>query len=119
MAGRVASVVNAGIAGRDLAVLRLSLLEQRAFRREQLRRIRQAPPPGSPARLRSALVEVQDCLATGARIVLADVEAALARMETGHYGRCCHCREAVSLARLRICPQTLYCAECHRLREQG
>lgn len=117
MAGRVAPVANAGIASRDLAVLRSSLLEQRAFRREQLRRIRQSP--GSPARLRSAMVEVQDCLAMGARIVLADVEAALARMETGHYGRCCQCREAVGLARLRICPQTLYCAECHRLREQG
>lgn len=115
MAGRAAPAVDTGLTRHDLAALRSGLLEQRAFRREQLRRIREAPPGESP----SPLEEVQDCLAAGARIVLADVDAALDRMSTGHYGRCCHCHGAIGLARLRICPQTLYCAECHRVREQG
>ena len=56
-------------------------------------------------------------LVGAARLVLADVEAALDRMNTGHYGDCRSCRGPIELARLRICPQTLYCAECHRLRE--
>ena len=119
MAGRVAPAAGTGLSRHDLAALRSVLLEQRAFRREQLRRVRQTPPREGSGRRLSALEEVQDCLAMGARIVLADVEAALARIDTGHYGRCCHCRQAIGLARLRICPQTSYCAECHRVREQG
>jgi len=120
MAGRVAPAANAGLTRPELAALRSALLEQRTFRREQLRRIREVPTHRERVRRHtSALEEVQDCLAVAARVVLADVEAALDRMETGHYGRCCHCRDPIGLARLRICPQTLYCAECHRVREQG
>jgi RNA polymerase-binding transcription factor DksA len=119
MVGLVAPATDTGLSRRDLAALRSGLLEQRAFRREQLWRIRQAPTRVSSRRHPSALEEVQECLALGARIVLADVEAALAGMDAGHYGRCCDCREAIGLARLRICPQTLFCAECHRVREQG
>ncbi|MBB5976808.1 TraR/DksA family transcriptional regulator [Kribbella solani] len=52
-----------------------------------------------------------------ARDVLADVEAALDRMETGHYGQCRECRGGIALSRLRICPETLYCGDCHRARE--
>ncbi|WP_350274424.1 TraR/DksA C4-type zinc finger protein [Kribbella sp. HUAS MG21] len=76
---------NAGIHPAELAALRAKLLDQRAFRREQLAALRR--------------------------------EAALDRMSTGHYGQCRSCRGPIDLARLRICPQALYCAECHRLQE--
>jgi RNA polymerase-binding transcription factor DksA len=121
---------NAGLQPEELAALRALLLEQRAFRREQLAGIRQRTqePPGqaqgeapgeAPGQSAGARAEVQGHLAVAARVVLADVEAALDRMATGHYGRCRSCRGPIDLARLRIYPQTLHCAECHRLQETG
>lgn len=126
----VTSRTNAGLLPEELAALRATLLEQRAFRREQLATIRQRAgepaekPTGQSAgqsagQAGAARAEVQGHLAVAARIVLADVEAALDRMATGHYGRCRSCRGTIELARLRICPQTLHCAECHRLQEAG
>lgn len=105
-----------GLPPEELARLRAGLLEQRAFRREQLAGIRLGPDQvgGGP---RTARAEVQDHLTVAARIVLADVEAALHRMDTGHYGQCRACRGAIEVSRLRICPQALHCAECHRVRE--
>ncbi|HEY3556887.1 MAG TPA: hypothetical protein VGL05_05480 [Kribbella sp.] len=95
-------------------MLRAALLEQRAFRTEQLAGIRRREGQRGAAQ-----DEVQDHLAAAARGVLADVEAALDRIHTGHYGHCRGCRGPIELPRLRICPQTLYCGECHRLQEAG
>ncbi|NIK57776.1 TraR/DksA family transcriptional regulator [Kribbella shirazensis] len=118
------SRTNAGLRPEELAVLRALLLEQRAFRREQLAGIRRHANESSgeqaeelPVVEAGARAEVQGHLAVAARLVLADVEAALDRMETGHYGRCRACRATIDLPRLRICPQALHCAECHRLQE--
>src|SRR3954471_7118814 len=120
MTSQAPTTFNAGLARQELATLRMKLLEQRAFRREQLSAIRRsAGPKHSGSGDGSALAEVQDHLAVAARIVLADVEAALDRIATGHYGRCHRCRGAVEVQRLRICPQCVYCGECHRLRESG
>ena len=101
---------NGGLPHEELAVLRAKLLEQRVFRREQL---------AGFGKSGAVLDEVHGQLVGAARLVLADVEAALDRMETGHYGQCRGCRGPIELPRLRICPQTLYCGECHRLRETG
>jgi DnaK suppressor protein len=116
---RTATAFNAGLPRQELATLRATLLEQRAFRREQLRTIRSSVPNEPIGADGSARAEVRDHLAVAARIVLADVEAALDRLDTGHYGRCVLCRRPVEVRRLRICPQTVYCAECHRVRESG
>ena len=111
---------NGGLPGQELAVLRAGLLEQRAFRREQLAGIRGLAAPDRAVGGRStARAEVEDHLAVAARTVLADVEAALDRMDTGHYGQCRECRGAIEVPRLRICPQALHCGECHRVRESG
>jgi RNA polymerase-binding transcription factor DksA len=109
----VNSQTNAGLRPEELAALRALLLEQRAFRQEQLAGIRHRGQRGAER------AEVQGHLAVAARIVLADVEAALDRMATGHYGQCRSCRGTIELARLRIFPQTLHCAACHRLQETG
>ncbi|GAA3135774.1 RNA polymerase-binding transcription factor DksA [Kribbella aluminosa] len=98
---------NGGLPHDELAVLRAKLLDQRAFRSEQL-----AGYGGS-----AVLDEVHGQLVGAARHVLADVEAALDRMNTGHYGHCRACRTAIDLPRLRICPESLYCVTCHRERE--
>lgn len=105
----------------DLAVLRANLREQLLFRREQLRHIAataprsQGPcPPGSAAR-----AEVHRKLAASARMVLADVRAALRRIEEGSYGSCPLCRGPVGRERLLVVPQARYCARCQQVREAG
>jgi RNA polymerase-binding transcription factor DksA len=105
----------------DLAVLRDNLLEQRAFREEQLRQITTVPTRADDRRRRrsAAQTEVRGQLAASARMVLADVEAALDRMAEGRYG-CCHlCRRPIARERLTIVPQARYCARCQQVREAG
>ncbi|WP_395575130.1 TraR/DksA family transcriptional regulator [Streptomyces sp. BK79] len=105
----------------DLAALQESLREQRLFREEQLRRLATAPAPaGEPIRrLSAARTEVRVRLAASARMVLADVEAALDRMAEGRYGRCHLCRRPIDRERLAIVPQARYCARCQQVREAG
>ncbi|MER8224325.1 TraR/DksA C4-type zinc finger protein [Streptomyces sp. NPDC094143] len=105
------------LSAEDLAALRENLREQRLFRREQLRRL--AGPVASRAEDRcgqraSAQLEVSVKLAASARMVLADVEAALARMDAGVYGSCGRCRRPLDRERLMIVPQARYCARCQR-----
>ncbi|MFI8947197.1 TraR/DksA family transcriptional regulator [Streptomyces sp. NPDC053750] len=104
----------------DLAVLRDSLDEQRLFREEQLRQIATPSRTDEPSRRRSAAqTEVRVTLAASARMVLADVEAALARMAEGRYGTCHLCRRHIDRERLMIVPQARYCARCQQVREAG
>ncbi|SDK62362.1 TraR/DksA family transcriptional regulator [Streptomyces indicus] len=107
---------SAPLAADDLARLRADLQEQRLFRREQLRQL--AGPSGTRAEERrqraAAQIEVQVKLATSARMVLADVEAALARMDAGTYGVCHRCRCPIGRDRLTIVPQARYCGGCRR-----
>lgn len=105
----------------DLAVLRDDLREQRRFREDQLRQIAAVPArTDEPDRRRSAAqTEVRVKLAASARMVLADVEAALDRIAEGRYGRCHLCRHAIDRDRLMIVPQARYCARCQQVREAG
>lgn len=72
-----------------------------------------------PAEQDGALAEIGVKLAASARMVLADVEAALERMDRGCYGACHLCTRLIPLALLTIVPQARYCARCHRVRETG
>lgn len=112
------SVGNAGVAPELLAALRDSLLEQRQFRIEQLGRYG-APDRADRIRERRAAsqTEVRVRLMASARMVLADVEAALARMDQGTYGMCGRCARAISADRLEIVPQARYCLRCQQVRE--
>ncbi|WP_432251151.1 TraR/DksA family transcriptional regulator [Streptomyces sp. HNM1019] len=104
----------------DLAALRENLHEQRLFRQEQLRQIAAAPRAEDLLRRRSAAqTEVHVKVAASARMVLADVEAALRRIAEGRYGRCHLCRRPVERERLMIVPQARYCARCQQVREAG
>ncbi|MCQ8834957.1 TraR/DksA family transcriptional regulator [Streptomyces malaysiensis] len=104
----------------DLAALRENLHEQRLFRQEQLRRIASAPRAEDLLRRRSAAqAEVHIKLAASARMVLADVEAALQRIAEGSYGACHLCRRPVERERLMIVPQARYCGRCQQVREAG
>ncbi|MFD3437204.1 TraR/DksA family transcriptional regulator [Streptomyces sp. NPDC058685] len=117
--GRVADA-NAGLGTAELAALRENLDEQRAFRLDQLVRLWH----GVPARARRAReqaavaqLEVHTKLCASARMVLADIEAAIERMEQGTYGICEHCRRPTEPARLHVVPQARYCGRCHQARE--
>ncbi|MEV0691742.1 TraR/DksA C4-type zinc finger protein [Streptomyces sp. NPDC050388] len=104
----------------DLAALRANLREQLLFRQEQLRQFAAdaGSGPGEPLGEEAAgRLEVHVRLAASARMVLADVEAALVRMDTGGYGRCHLCRGPVERDRLLIVPQARYCARCQQVRE--
>lgn len=53
------------------------------------------------------------------RAELAQVEAALRRIETGGYGICIDCSEAIPRARLEAQPAALRCARCQEQAESG
>lgn len=47
-----------------------------------------------------------------------DIEAALQRLATGHYGRCSDCGEAVGYARLEVFPTAKRCLNCQSEHER-
>lgn len=113
---------NTTLSTEDLAALRANLHEQRLFRLEQLQQLSAAAahrPPALPERRAAAQTEVRVKLAASARMVLADVEAALVRMEQGRYGNCHLCRRPIARERLVIVPQARYCGRCQQVREAG
>lgn len=50
---------------------------------------------------------------------LADVEAALERIESGTYGRCVECDEEIPVERLEILPATPVCVRCQAQYERS
>jgi DnaK suppressor protein len=43
---------------------------------------------------------------------LAEIDAALGRIQDGHYGRCIACGGPIGLQRLRAIPEARYCMAC-------
>lgn len=91
----------------QLTMFRAMLDEQRRFRIDQLTAAG-IPAPTDAAR------EVAKAILQAARIALRDIDAALARMAEGTYGKCTHCGVALRLERLEILPQAALCMECQR-----
>jgi len=92
--------------GRHLLALRSALLQQRRFRIEQLADLGKASPDDA------AQEEVHATLRRGARIALAGIEAALARMDRGGYGTCVECAAPIPVERLEILPAVARCMTC-------
>lgn len=55
---------------------------------------------------------VTTALRRAARVALDDVNAALARMDAGDYGRCTRCAEPIPHDRLDVLPMTALCMPC-------
>ena len=53
-----------------------------------------------------------EALATKLRETLAEVEAALAKLEAGTYGTCENCGKSIQPARLEAFPSARYCIDC-------
>lgn len=103
----------------DLAALSENLREQLLFRREQLQQLSASALTREDSlldRQSASRAEVRVKLAASARMVLADVEAALRRLDRGDYGACHLCRRPIDRERLLIVPQARYCARCQQVR---
>ncbi|MEU5100549.1 TraR/DksA C4-type zinc finger protein [Streptomyces sp. NPDC020996] len=117
---RTAHPSTAHLSAEDLAALRETLHEQLLFRQEQLQQLAGEVTSRTEVRLQqqdAAQIEVHVKLAASARMVLADVEAALARMDEGTYGSCHLCRGPLDRERLMIVPQARYCGRCQQVRK--
>ncbi|MFC5262810.1 TraR/DksA family transcriptional regulator [Kribbella qitaiheensis] len=115
-----AAIGEVQIGPKTLAALRAQLHDERTFRLEQLEGISELWPLAVGRRgdqHTMARDQVLDALAAAARMVLADVEAALSRMEAGHYGSCHLCDWPIPVLRLTIMPHARYCEPCHQLTE--
>ncbi|WP_031487850.1 TraR/DksA family transcriptional regulator [Streptomyces bicolor] len=111
---------SAQLSAEELAALRENLHEQRLFRQEQLRQLAGPVTSRTEDRLQqqaASQIEVHIKLAASARMVLADVEAALKRMDDGSYGTCHLCRRPIDRERLMIVPHARYCARCQQVKE--
>jgi DnaK suppressor protein len=62
--------------------------------------------------------EVAEVLGVNVRAQLVEVEAALDRLETGSYGLCERCDQAIDPARLKALPWARLCLACQRHLEQ-
>jgi RNA polymerase-binding transcription factor len=51
-------------------------------------------------------------LSDGVRREIADIDAALARIQAGSYGRCLNCGGPLGLQRMRAIPEARYCLAC-------
>lgn len=91
---------------RQLAAFRAQLEQQKDFRLEQLAELRTIDPQNAS--------EVTEVLAAGARVALDDVRAALYRLDSGSYGCCTECGDALPLERLEVLPQVGHCLACSR-----
>jgi DnaK suppressor protein len=58
--------------------------------------------------------EVEALVAAGARRALADIEVALARMQTGRYGYCRMCGAEIPVVVLDAIPSTTVCLACQQ-----
>ena len=62
----------------------------------------------------AATAERREALAfiDSARERLGDIDAALAQMDAGHYGKCVDCGQEIATARLEARPLSIRCVEC-------
>jgi DnaK suppressor protein len=58
-------------------------------------------------------------LSDGERVLLQQIDQALARIEEGNFGLCTHCGSLIPEKRLEAVPWTPYCVDCMELAEKG
>jgi len=58
-------------------------------------------------------------LIAAARHQLEETEAALRRLDTGHYGRCENCAQPIPVPRLEALPAARYCVGCQQTHQHA
>jgi len=101
------------ISAAQLTMFAAQLAQQRRFRTDQIHQyeVRDLTHP-----LSGAGREVSDTILTGARLALAEIEAAQQRLADGGYGRCVDCSGPVPIERLEVLPYVARCLACDRAR---
>ena len=74
---------------------------------------------GDDATQRDAEREVDFARTDRDAVALAEIDQALRRLASGHYGLCTACGDEIALARLQLAPQAARCVACEALRERG
>jgi RNA polymerase-binding transcription factor DksA len=70
------------------------------------------PAAADPAARWADYEAASDINTEGVRRELADIDAALARIQAGSYGSCLNCGGPMGLQRLRAIPEARYCLAC-------
>lgn len=101
-----------------LTEIRAELEEQRQFRAEQIERLGtdadEAIRSGDDVRL-----EVTRSLTAAAQTALAEINAALRRLDAGEYGVCEDCGGSIPLERLEVLPTSRLCMPCQARSESA
>ena len=63
--------------------------------------------------------ELDETLEENSSNVLAEIDAALERIEAGTFGTCANCGKEIPVERLEALPYATLCIDCKRLEEQG
>jgi DnaK suppressor protein len=103
---------------------RARLLAERARLEDEIGEAIEAPDQmtyGSQAAAASQVFDQQRDLALRDRAIqhLAQVEAALARLDDGTFGRCARCRRKIAPARLEALPWAAHCIDCQTALDRG
>jgi RNA polymerase-binding protein DksA len=85
----------------------------RSFRLQQLHDLAEAADDAADP----SQHEVTARLQRAAQASLSNIESALQRIQTGDYGRCIECGQAIQLERLAALPMVALCMSCQRARE--
>lgn len=109
---------------KEAGAFRSQLMAERVRLREEIGEVIEAPDQmtyGSQAAAASQVFEQQRDLALRNRAVqhLAQVEAALARLDNETFGRCARCGRDVAPARLEALPWAAHCIECQTAFDRG
>ena len=108
----------------DLDAFRARLVTEGARLREEVGEAIAAPDQmtyGSQAAAASQVFEQQRDLALRDRAIhqLAQVGAALARLDAGTFGRCVRCGGHIAAARLEALPWAAHCIDCQTALDRG
>jgi RNA polymerase-binding transcription factor DksA len=101
----------------DLSDLCGELREQRAFRRHQLEQLAGTLSSESGFTADDPQHQVILDLQSAATTALADIDAALHRVDIGTYGHCQQCDCAISVERLAVLPMVRFCMRCQCAQE--
>jgi len=81
-------------------------------RRTMLRRPASVPAGADPAARWTDYEAAAEPVPPGAQLELAEVEAALRRLDQGSYGTCLACGGPMGLQRIRAIPEARFCVGC-------
>ena len=106
---------------RDKLLARREGLFRQVVEAEKSSRERDAEATQDPADLAANAYarELSVSMSDNDRRLLALIDEALARIETGDYGECQHCGEPVQEKRLDAVPWARHCLRCQDLQERG